>query len=341
MLKDRAARMMPRAASPAGAISSSSDGRRGIASAHFVAAALFAAVALRTPAAQGQSMETPPSSGGQGPLLRQPPKLLGPDGLAPSANIQPRDRPPLIVADAAVDAMATMPAPASAQLLQVIASLVRENIPEHYQNDKDWNRTKKKYAGIKLRRDGWRIDTKRRWKEVRHGRWRRYRIDLINPDERLEVRLSDFRWLAENRFHVRLTIVADMDLFARQARWNYDVQLYSIHVDAHARIQMQVDTTVGFHFDHSVLPPALVVAPVVERAQLELQRFEVDRISHIHGDLAKELGNAAEGLIRREIIDRQSAKLAERMNHQIQRHSDDLRISVADWLTRWLARGAG
>lgn len=296
------------------AISLISGARRSFASGHFVAVVLLAAAIPAASPSSGQTPEVPPALPGEAAVLREPPLLHGPIFDGP-----------------------TMPPPASDQLLRLIASLVRENIPEHYENNKDWDLRKKVYAGVKLRRDGWRIKTKRRWKSAKHGRWRRFRVDLIDPDKRLEVRLSNFRWVAENRFHVRLMILADLELFARQARWNYDVQLYSLHVDAHARVQMEVDATVGFHLDPSEVPPALVVAPVVERAELDLRRFEVDRISHIRGDVAKELGNAAEGLIRREIVDRRSAKLADRMNRQIERHRDDLRISIADWLTEWLA----
>lgn len=358
--------MALQAAKEAGADPLATDIRRGVAAAPLLAAAIFSAALPTAVDAQNRALPVPPTAEAELPQGAEDHRPLPPSSLlqAPfqrhprSADAAPVDadanRTPAVsdtplasdsreaapngaVVSGPVLSGAAVPAPASDQLLRLVASLVRQNIPQRYQNDKEWEQTKKVYAGVKLRRDGWQLKTKRRWKEARHGRWRRYRVELIDPDQRLEVRLSDFRWLTDNRFQVRLTVLADMELFARQARWNYDVQLYSVHVDARARLQIEVDATIGFHLDPTEIPPALVVAPVVDRAGLDLRRFEVDRISHLGGDLAEELGDAAEGFIRREIVERQSEKLADRVNRQIERHRDDLRISVADWLAEWLA----
>jgi hypothetical protein len=64
--------------------------------------------------------------------------------------------------------------------------------------------------------------------------------------------------------------------------------------------------------------------------------MEVDRIGHIGGDAAEEIGEAIEGIVRSEIIKPQSEKLAEKINRQIDKRRDRLRISMGDWLVDWL-----
>src|SRR6056297_680341 len=86
------------------------------------------------------------------------PLLQGPQLLAP-----PLQSEPLISATAVGPAENFMPEATSRGLLEFITDLLREQIPETYLEDKDWNKTKKVYAGVRIRRDGLKLKTKRRW----------------------------------------------------------------------------------------------------------------------------------------------------------------------------------
>ena len=58
--------------------------------------------------------------------------------------------------------------------------IVRDNIPHKYVRDKDWGKTAERWDGIQIRRKGpLRLTTKRKWKEVKHGTWKRYEIRQI------------------------------------------------------------------------------------------------------------------------------------------------------------------
>jgi hypothetical protein len=64
----------------------------------------------------------------------------------------------------------------------MMQSIVRENVPDKYVQDKDWGKTDKRWDGLQVRRKGsFRLTTKRRWKEVNHGAWKRYEITQRNP----------------------------------------------------------------------------------------------------------------------------------------------------------------
>lgn len=234
----------------------------------------------------------------------------------------------------APDPLAQLPADESRQLRELIGYLIRQTLPTTYTNTDDWGETKFLYAGVKVRRDGWQLKTKRRYHQVNHGIWRRYTISLIDPQlpQNLDIRVSDLRWDGEGRLQVQIEADAQLRLDARQSHWNLGVQLYSVHVEADARVRFMVRADVRIDPDYSKLPPDVVVRPHVEAADLQLQWFDVHRLSSLHGDPADALGAAAEALLRRKWLEPQRGHLADRLNAQIQRRQDRLRLSVSDWL---------
>jgi hypothetical protein len=253
------------------------------------------------------------------------PSLAGPELLAPpllpESGIDPRD---------------VLPESASQAMLEFLASIVRDNIPEHHADEKDWNQTKRIYAGIKFRREGIKLETERRWKTVNHGVWQRYEIDLVNPDQTLAVRLSEVRWLPDGRLNVRLTIEATALVNAWQTHWNHDVRLYSIHCEAKTRIVLDIHTAIEFSTDTTTFPPALVIDPEIRYASIQMADFHVNRLGNLGGDVAQQLGEAVEGMIRSRLVKPKSEKFAEKLNSQIEKKRDRLRIDAADWMARWL-----
>ncbi len=64
------------------------------------------------------------------------------------------------------------------QSVQWLADQLMQHVPHRIDGDDDWGDTKRVWAGVKVRRDGWELRTHRRWRELRHGRWVRYEINL-------------------------------------------------------------------------------------------------------------------------------------------------------------------
>jgi hypothetical protein len=261
------------------------------------------------------------------PVAPTAPTLNGPELLAPPLLPVPEDIDPSMV----------LPESASVAMLDFLASIIRDNIPEKHLEDKDWNQTKRVYAGIKFRREGLRLETERRWKTVNHGLWRKYELKLVDPKRTLIVRLSDVYWQPDGRLHANLNVVCELDVTAWQTRYNFDVRLYSVQVDASIRLVLELETTIGFRLDQTQLPPLLVIDPHVEKASLAMSSFHVDKIGHLGGDLSEELGDASESLIRQKLVEPQSEKLAAKLNRQIDKKRDKLRIDAGEWLSRWFA----
>lgn len=236
-----------------------------------------------------------------------------------------------------VDPLANMPGAEAGRLKEIVATLVRSSVPEHYENEKDWGHQKRVYAGVRLWRDGWKLETKRRWKMLDHGRWTRYRIDLVDPDTNVKIELHDLHWRPDGRAEFKLTLAGKMHCHMRRSLWNLGIQLWSYHVDADAEIEIAIAGSIGIETDFANIPPDVVLAPVIDSASIDVRRFEVTQISEIRGDLAEGIGDALEGLLKDEIIKRQQTKLVEKMNRQIQRKRDSLKFSLSDWMSRLLA----
>lgn len=290
------------------------------------------------PSASADSPPSPPP--GPSDPLRPPVPTAS---LGPLARSVPADPSVPVVSETplAVDPLAELPPDEAQQLRDLIGFLVRQTLPTTYTNTDDWGETKFLYAGVKVRRDGWQLKTKRRYHQVNHGLWRRYTISLVDPQlpQNLDIRISDLRWDGAGHLQLQMAVDARLRLDARQSRWNLGAQLYSVHLEADARVRFLARADVHIQPDYRKLPPDLVIRPHVQTADLQLEWFDVHRLSSLHGDPADALGAAAEALLRRKWLEPQRERLAERINAQIERREDRLRLSISDWLHGWLDPG--
>jgi hypothetical protein len=223
-----------------------------------------------------------------------------------------------------------------------LASKAIKKMPHTIHGDKDWGHTKKLWAGIKVRRDGWKLKTNRRFREVEQGRWVRYEVTLPDPASPAAVGVSvhqvvpivdhvtgDLRWQIDS------SIVAPMNFTAQIQRWNLGIKLFSVTVSGQMQVRLTSSASVGFYADYAEIPPALVVDPRIDHAQLVLERFEVERISKIGGDVAEGWGEVIQEILVERLVKKQNPRLVSKLNHWIEQERDDLRLSMADWLASW------
>ena len=90
--------------------------------------------------------------------------------------------------------------PQSTQSLELIRQVALHFIPHQYEDRDDWNKQKKVWAGVEVKREGLKLKTQRKEKEVNHGTWRRHTVDLLNPQKTFEASAEKCRrvtgWLA-------------------------------------------------------------------------------------------------------------------------------------------------
>ncbi|MGV3483083.1 MAG: hypothetical protein ACO1RT_01555 [Planctomycetaceae bacterium] len=222
--------------------------------------------------------------------------------------------------------------------IQWAVYLIQANLPPRYEGNKRWGETKRVYAGIDVDHDGLKIKTHRRYRELRHGKWLKYSIDLRDPNDPrcLRINVVAAEMADDGRLKLDLQIDTKLGIEARQERWNYGLQLYSVSTQASAKLRMSLTASIGFGFDYAQVPPAVVFDPLVEQANVEIVDLEVDQISKLGSDIAQELGDMAERVLREEYLPKQRDKLAQKLNSQIDRRRDKLRISASDWLVHKL-----
>lgn len=232
--------------------------------------------------------------------------------------------------------------------LQWLADRLIDHLPRPIQGDDDWGKTRRTWAGVKLRRDGWKWTTKRRWRDIRHGRWVRYQIQLPRPPVRQAapagvspgqdpspLRVTGARPVAMadglNGWQIDASLATPAEFAIRIERWNWGVQWYSVQVTGTFQIRWDTTVNMAMAADYSEIPPALQMKLHVSKAELEITQLNVDRISKLGGDPAEELGDLAEDTLIRKWLAKENARLADRLNRAIQRHGDDLRWSARSW----------
>jgi hypothetical protein len=232
-------------------------------------------------------------------------------------------------------AAADVPADTSTDgLHELLTSLVLSHIPHNYENTKHWGQTDERWDGLHLQLDHLKLKTKRRVKEVNHGTWKMYRIDLIDPQNQFHVRVENTHEVPGGvGFDVIFT--ARLHLFGRMSKWVKGVQLFSISADGEAQVALRVACELKMGMDISKLPPDVLLSPQVTDADLQLIEFRILRISDVGGSVAKELGDSLRGVVEHELEDKRG-KLVEKINQQIDKNRDKLRLSLHDLVaSKW------
>ena len=239
-----------------------------------------------------------------------------------------------VAEDASVSPVATTPESA-VEFSRFVTNLVKANIPADYENTKRWGMTTERWDGLHVWRDGWQIKTKRRKKEVNHGTWKMYRFHLIDPDERFQIEIDNVDDLGDGRVQFDARVYAHLFVFGRLSEWNKGVQLFSFSAEGDARVRLHVTCQTTLQLDPTGLPPDVVLRPTITEADLRLVDFRLHRISNLHGPLIHEFGKGIREVLEDKIADDRVA-LAGKINRQIDKNRDHLRVSLRDLLaSKW------
>ena len=252
---------------------------------------------------------------GQAPLLAQP---------AAAASPRPLGSP-----------LESLPPEEAHQVLQWAADRVRTVLPASYHGDKHWGKRTRVYAGVNVDLDDGRIKTKRRWKDLKHGRWIRYAVHLRDPHDpqRLSIRITQAEQGPDQRIRFAAQLDSVLDVELEQERWNLGTRLFSVSVQAQVTLRMLISGDVGFELDVTRIPPDLLADPQIASTELSLVDLKVDRISKIGGDVAESIGDLVKQIIRQEYLPGQQAAIAQKLNTQIDRRRDRLRLGASQWLS--------
>ena len=217
-----------------------------------------------------------------------------------------------------------------------LTRLVLENIPHEFEDTKDWGRQVERWDGVKFQREGLKIATKRRKKLVNDGTWTRYSVQLRDPKEKFSIQIKNMRESTQNKFTLEVHFVSELSLAARHSKWLRGVQLFTVSAEGFASLRLVVSVDLEITPVSLKIPPDFIVSPVVKKADIELDEFRIDRIAKIGGEVSQQITKAIRSELE-EKIEKKEPKLVLRMNKEINKNRDDLRISIADSMhAKWL-----
>ena len=220
--------------------------------------------------------------------------------------------------------------------------IVRQNIPDKYVRDKDWGKTTKRWDGLEIRRKGpLRVSTKRKWKEVNHGSWTRYEIQQVNPNENLLLKIENVHDAQRGKVGFEVELASKLKVHGRRAKWTKGVQLFSVSADADASAVMRLSCEVGMRLDVGKFPPDVVMVPKVTKADLKVTDFRLRSISKLDGPIVKQLSKSVHKVLL-EKIDEKRHQLPKKINKEIAKNEDKLRLSMADFAaSKWNSLTSG
>lgn len=217
----------------------------------------------------------------------------------------------------------------------LLAGLVRANLPDKFEDLRDWGQTRELTTGLRVRREGLKLEARRKRKEVNDGTWKMYRLRVVDKDEQFQLWVENVRETESGMLAFDVTTVARLEAFGRWSVWERGVQLVSLSAEADARVRLRASCQLALRLDPSRLPPDVVLKPTVERAELELLDFRLRRVSDLHGPLVRQLGRTLEDLVEDKLAASRD-RLPEKFNRQIDKQQGKLRFSLHDFLTsRW------
>ncbi len=217
-------------------------------------------------------------------------------------------------------------------LNRMVTQIILENLPDDFVHEDNWGATRQIWDGVRMRWEADGLSTRRRWKTVNHGTWKRYQVTLIDPEQHFQVELFDLRELPEGRVGFQARVDAAARVHARLAEWQYGVQLLGLSALATATIRLEVDCSLALRLDPSRLPPDVLLDPRIVAADLQLVDFRLHRIGNVGGPVVRELGRAARGMLEERLAGRRQ-RLTDRMQRQIDRRRDELRLSLHELLS--------
>lgn len=198
-------------------------------------------------------------------------------------------------------------------------------LPKTYTDDDDWNLHKRVQSGLNVKFDGLKLDTSRRWKDVRHGTWRRVDAALADPENHFQLAVSllpptkdgDPRYRVRAKMRLRAT--------GRQQRWNLGAKLYSISADILTDVSFQADMSFRNEIVKSDDSTKLRVLPHIEAATARIESFSLRNVSHVKGGAVREFGKVVESIAKR-AVKKKSEKLPAKINGKIMKKPERFEI---------------
>lgn len=204
-------------------------------------------------------------------------------------------------------------------LSELITLIVRECVPETYEDVEHWGMTDRRWDGLNINN----FKTSRRWKEVNNGFWRRFSATLINPEETLllEVQQLESTVAGETPFFIKATILARCE--GTFAQWTYGVKGLNgtVVADATVELNLKISLVTTQQVSWQQLLPILALRPRVDDVKLRLRGFDVRKVGILGGTAADVLGNGTRSAVE-SLLGKQEKGIQRKLQKRFDRWAD-------------------
>lgn len=214
-------------------------------------------------------------------------------------------------------------------LSDVLAARIASVIPSVYDKREDWGETKDITVGLRTEGKGFKTKIRRRKKAVKHGVWKHYRLEMVEPRRNLRVAVTNLRSREQGGVALTLRIDARLDAWSRAKVYQYGVHLIALEAEGDLHVRLDVDCEIELQLTAEHGLPGIVVDPHVADARLDVVDFRLRRVSDAHGPVIRELGDGLERLVEQELT---GPKLTAKLNRAIDKKRDLLALDSGDLL---------
>lgn len=211
----------------------------------------------------------------------------------------------------------------------LVESVVKEALPHDYENRKHWGMTRKTFSGVNVRNDGLKVRISKRTREIRHGNWRRYHIELPNPERNFSFDIQRIANPEPGLYTFEVAVTSKVRITTHFEQWTLGIKGINLSTVSHATLRARLFCQLQLR--HEKVPgrllPDLVIEPKVRQARLALSDLDVHHIGKIGGDLAELMGDSSRWMVE-DLLQGQEEKIVTKANKTIEKKRDKLRLST-------------
>ena len=213
---------------------------------------------------------------------------------------------------------------------EALRSVVLTAIPHQFEDVSQWNKTTKIFDGFRMKQRGFDIRIKEGKKRVNHGAWHRFKIELINPAEKLKFLIESMQSKDAGTYQFNLKLASQLRCRGDFEHWVFGVKGLNLTVvsEAEVRIVARCQVAIRSEFQQGHLIPDLVIEPHVQQVRISLVDLDVRRIGEIRGDAAEFMGGQSRRFIEG-LLQAQEPRVAQKANEAIRKNRDRLRIPAS------------
>lgn len=206
----------------------------------------------------------------------------------------------------------------NATFSEILRGILLESLNSEYVDDRHWGGTTRRFDGFRVQ--GTRISKRER--EIPHGIWRRFRVNLIQPEKNFHLQFAQLEPTPDGQipFSIRIQLRARCE--TTFVWWTYGVKgINGTTVsDVTLQLKLVLNTSPRLKFDLQRPLPRLELRPKIASLSIDLQDLDVRKFGVLHGDIVKVLGDGAteavEALIRQQ-EDKIRKKLQQKLDEAI------------------------